>query len=482
MKHLLPKIFLALSLSGGVTLAAADQPNILFLLADDMRPDCISALGNPHINTPNLDQLVARGLTFTRATCSYPICVVSRAELLTGRHGWEIGVDRKGRFSGDPDAIDWAEALRRGGYVTWHVGKWHVSGRPSTRGYDDVAGLFGSGGGKYWKEGQVDWKGFPITGYRGWIFQEDDRSVQYPELGVGVTPDISEKFADAAISLLDSPPGKPWFCHVNFTAPHDPLFVPPGFEGKYSSDDIPLPENFLPVHPLDHGNFDGRDEALLAWPRTEEAVRDLLRVYYSVIEDMDAQIGRILETLDSSGQLENTIVIFTSDHGMGCGSHGLRGKQNMYEHTINVPFVMTGPGVPKGASTEAQVYLREVYPTTCDLAGVAIPETVTAESFGDIVADPSQTHQEAIFGYFKDTQRMVRTSDVWKLVHYPQIGEWQLFDLNEDPWEMRSLAGSDEGMVAERLEALREILWGWRTAQGDPTLRTKAPKQSQKDL
>ncbi len=468
MKRSALKFLLTFFMASGGTLVAAERPNILFLFADDMRPDCISALGNPHIRTPHLDKLVERGLTFTRATCSYPICVVSRAELLTGRHGWEIGVDRNGRVAGATAAVDWAEALRRGGYDTWHVGKWHVSGRPSSRGYTDSAGLFGSGGSKYWKEGQLDWKGFPITGYRGWIFQNDDRSEMYPELGVGVTPDISAKFADAAIGMIEHHSDKPWFCHVNFTAPHDPLFIPPGMEGKYSVEDIPLPGNFLPVHPLDHGNFDGRDEALLAWPRTKEAVRDLLRVYYSVIEDMDAQIGRFLEALEASGQLENTIIIFTSDHGMACGSHGLRGKQNMYEHTINVPFVMAGPGVPAGEQTNAQIYLRELYPTTCELANVTIPESVTAESFAPVIKDPRAAHHEKIFGFFKDTQRMVRTEDGWKLVHYPAIGEWQLFDLNSDPLEMKNLADSDA--ASSTLSELRGMLDTWREDLGDPAL------------
>jgi arylsulfatase A-like enzyme len=244
--------------------------------------------------------------------------------------------------------------------------------------------------------------------------------------------------------------------------------MPPGLSGKYSAENIPLPKNFLPVYPLDHGNFDGRDEALLAWPRTEEAVKDLLRVYYSVIEDMDAQIGRILKSLESSRQLEDTIVIFTSDHGMACGSHGLRGKQNMYEHTINVPFVMAGPNIPEGFQTEAQIYLREVYPTSCELVSVAIPDSVTARSFARSVSEPSTSHHEEIYGYYKDTQRMIRTNDGWKLVHYPKIAEWQLFDLNTDPFETQSLAKSQNETDKNRFESLRSSLSIWRTTQGDP--------------
>ena len=165
------------------SVSRAERPNILLLLADDMRPDCIAALGNDVIKTPNLDRLVKRGMTFTRATCSYPICVVSRAEMLTGMHGWENGYTgmRGGKLR--EDVTFWGDALRAAGYETWYVGKWHTSGRPANRGYDKVAGLFSGGGGKFWKD-QTDWKGFPVTGYRGWIFQNGDGKEKYPELGV----------------------------------------------------------------------------------------------------------------------------------------------------------------------------------------------------------------------------------------------------------------------------------------------------------
>lgn len=457
-----------LTLVSSSTRAADERPNILFLLADDMRPDAISAYGNSRIETPNIDQLIAEGMSFTRATCSNPICVVSRAEILTGRHGWENGI--KG-FRGnklEPDNSYWAAALHAAGYNTSYVGKWHTSGRPLNAGYEGVAGLFSGGGSKFWKEGQTDWKGSPITGYRGWIFQNADGKIKYPELGVGVTPDISSKFADAAISVIEQEHESPWFCHVNFTSPHDPLFIPPGLEDKYSEADMEVPENFLPIHPFDHGNFDGRDEELLAWPRTETAVRDLLRVYYSVIDDMDAQIGRIFAKLKETGQYENTIIIFASDHGMGCGSHGLRGKQSQYEHTINVPLVVTGPGIPANTSSDAQVYLRELFPTTCDLAGAKIPETVTAKSFAPVLKGETTAHHDDIFGYFTDTQRMVRDNEGWKLVRYPQIDHWQLFDISQDPFEMTNLADSAEPEHTKRLSELKKKLETWRHETGDP--------------
>lgn len=414
---------------------AERRPNVLFLLSDDQRPDTIAALGNPVIKTPHLDALVRRGTTFTQAVCANPICTPSRGEILSGCSGFRNGVvDFGGKL--DPALVLWPAAMRDGGYTTTYVGKWHNDGRPIQRGFDGTHGLYRGGGGKFWKD-QTDWKGSPITGYRGWVFQDDVGTI-FPERGVGLTANISSLFADAAIEVIQRPHDQPWFLQVSFTAPHDPLIMPPGFEQTYALDQIPLPANFLPQHPFDHGNLRGRDETLLPFPRTPEMVRDVLRMYYSVISHMDQQIGRILTALEASGQAENTIVIFSSDHGLGVGSHGIRGKQNMYEHTAGVPLILTGPGIPRGVRRAAQVYLRELYPTTCDLVGMETPATVEGLSFAPVIqGDVAATHDQ-VFCYFRDRQRMIRT-DRWKLIHYPQVDQWQLFDRHKDPHELHSL-------------------------------------------
>lgn len=448
---------------------SGQRPNILFLLVDDQRPDTIGAYGNPKISTPNLDNLARRGMKFTRATCSYPICHISRAEMLSGMHGWENGINGMGGRKFQEGITYWAAALKDSGYQTCYVGKWHTPGRPSVYGYDTVEGLYGSGGGKWWKEGATDWKGFPITGYKGWVFQDMTGKVKYPEQGVGLTPDIDAKFADAAITAIEKADTKsPWFIHVNFTGPHDPLFVPPGYEGKYKNEDMPVPENFLPEHPFDHGNLKGRDEMLMPFPRTREGVQDLLRVYYSVIDHIDAQVGRIVDTLEKAGQLDNTCIIYASDHGMGVGSHGLRGKQSQYEHTTNVPLIIAGPGIANGATSSAQVYLRELYPTTCDLTGTAIPENVTGKSFAGVLTGREQIHHKVIHGYFTDAQRMIRT-DRWKYVEYPQAGQKQLFDLQNDPAETNNLISNPE--QKEVAADLADRLDQWRQKTDDPLLR-----------
>jgi arylsulfatase A-like enzyme len=453
--------FALLCLILAARLAAADRPNVLVLVADDLRPDGIAALGNPVARTPHLDALAARSLVFTRAFCSYPICVVSRTEMMTGRHHWEY------RRNGGPfreGQTTWPEAFRDAGYETWHTGKWHVSGRPSQRGYTDVAGLFTGGGADFWKEGRTDRRGVPVTGYVGWIFQSEDGKELHPELGVGLTPETNDRIADAALSLIRRGAETPWFCHVNFTAPHDPLFPSEASAARLRDAEIGTPPDFLPEHPFDHGNLKGRDELLLPFPRTEASVRELRRDYHAVIEDLDRAVGKILAGLAESGEGKNTVVIFTSDHGLAAGSHGLSGKQNQYDHTLRVPLLIAGPGIPPGR-TAAMVYLRELFPTTCDLAGIPIPASVTGRSFDEVLKGESEGHHDAVFGTFTDTQRSIQTADGWKLVFYPKVGKFQLFDLNGDPDEMHNLAA--DGIEHPRFKELFDKLMEWQ-AKMDP--------------
>lgn len=452
---------------GGTSAEAQPQrPNILLLVCDDLRPDVIAALGNKTIDTPHLDTLVREGIAFTRAVCANPICVCSRAEILTGCSGFRNGVLGIENKPIDPSLKTWAQSMRDAGYHTWYTGKWHNDGKPTTRGYEETRGLF-VGGGPAVKDA-VDWKGRPVTGYTGWVFQSDDGR-KSPELGVGLTPDISSRFADAAIEFLGRKSERPFFLHVNFTAPHDPLLLPPGYANKYQPADMPLPANFLPEHPFDHGNLRGRDEQLWPWPRTPDMIREELTCYYAVISHLDRQIGRILAALDKAGRSSDTVVIFTSDHGLAIGSHGLRGKQNMYEHTINVPLVIRGPRIPRNERRTAQVYLRDLYPTVCELAGIPIPATVEGRSFVSLLSDPDKAIHPYIFGYFRDSQRMIR-GERWKLIDYPQAGKTQLFDLQHDPDEIHDLSADPRRNAV--LDDLRHRLKAWQLDVKDPLLKS----------
>ncbi len=440
------------------------RPNVLLVVTDDQRPDTIHALGNRMIETPTLDRLVQRGTVFTRAVSANPICTPSRAEIMTGCSGFRNGVLDFGRTI-RPELTTLAQAMHGAGYHTWYVGKWHNDGKPIDRGYESTRGLFHGGGGRWWTD-RTDFNGRPVTGYRGWVFQTDDGTKE-PEKGIGLTPDISSRFADAAIEYIESADDRPFFLHLNFTAPHDPLLMPTGLAGRYAPDSMPVPPNFLPEHPFDHGNLRGRDEQLLPWPRTRRSVQEELGVYYAVISDMDRQLGRVIEALARSGLTDRTQVIFTSDHGLAIGSHGLRGKQNMYDHTVGVPLIAAGPGIPEGRKCNAQVYLRDLYPTVCEWTHIETPSTVEGASLVPLLDGRRKSVHSRVFCYFRDCQRMMRT-DRWKLIYYPKIDRFQLFDLQEDPWEMHDL--SDTASAHSTLVRLKADLQDWRQQVHDPLL------------
>ena len=435
--------------------------NVVLIVTDDQRPDSIGALGNPYIRTPHLDRLTETGTSFTRAITAVPICVASRAELLTGPDERFNGRDDFG-FSPTPGAETFASTLAAAGYETCYVGKWHTRGRPSQYGYTTTEGLFGSGGGRFPLTHPVDWKEMPVTGYRGWGFQDDDGNVD-PAQGVGLTPNISERFAEAAIRYLRRRGSQPFLLHVNFTAPHDPLFVPEGYSGRYRAEAMPLPSNFRPEHPFDHGNRTGRDEVLYAFPRTIEETRAGLAVYYSVIEHLDEQVGRILEELESQGLGEETLVIYTSDHGLAMGSHGLRGKQNMYEHSIGVPLILRGPGVPAGIKSAAQCYLRDLAPTILEYCQADVPDSVHGSSLWPVLRGDQEGLHVAVYTHFRGVQRAIRTNE-WKLIEYPEANRRQLFHLPSDPYELRDRS---ENPADQRiLEQLAIRLENWAEEPG----------------
>jgi arylsulfatase A-like enzyme len=179
---------------------------------------------------------------------------------------------------------------------------------------------------------------------------------------------------------------------------------------------------------------------------------------------MDAQVGRIIAALRDAGELEKTLVIFSSDQGLALGSHGLLGKQNLYEHTFRVPFIFSGPGIQRGVRSNADCYLRDAFPTTCELAGVPIPATVESRSLAALLRGGRQPVYDFVTGYFTGTQRALRRGDR-KLIHYPHLAKTQLFNLRDDPDELHDLAG--DPAQRETIQHLRSLLDRWCTDHGD---------------
>jgi len=455
----------ALLVLPGAAWAADRQPNILLVVADDLRADVTSVYGGP-VKTPNLEALAARGSVLTRATCGYPVCHVSRTELITGR--CLVAEASSGRLVPlRPEWSLWPEAMQRAGWHTVYAGKWHVEGTPWARGYETTSLLYSGGGarGAPLTLG-TSATGRPVTGYGGWTFRTN-QDTPIPELGVGLTPETDVRIADGAIEAIrGATPDRPLFLHVNFTAPHDPLHWPKGMEGRYRAADVTLPANFRPGHPFDHGNANGRDEVIVPAPRSEADVRAERAVYYALVESLDAQFGRIVKALSARGELERTIVVFTSDQGLAIGSHGLMGKQNNYEHTAQVPLILAGPGIPPAKRFAAQCAVRDLYPTVCELTGRPLPESVQGKSLLPVLRGRRAEVHDAVFGYFTDTQRMIRTPDGWKLIWYPKAGRTQLFQVAEDPDELKDL--SADRAHAGRLRDMTRSLRTWLRAHGDP--------------
>lgn len=417
--------------------ADAKRPNVLFLFTDDQRADAVGAFGHPVLQTPNLDRLVQSGFRFRNAYClgsnSGAVCQPSRNMLLSGRayFRWK-GPNASG------DAPNFPVSMRDAGYETFHHGK---------RGNVAV---------------EIQKK------FEHSYYLEDQKERTSGQPGHTVV--------NSAVDFLKKRNSdKPFFMYLAFEAPHDPRVAAAEYLKRYDRAKIPLPANYLPIHPFNNGEQTIRDEALAPWPRTEDEVRRHLHEYYAVITGLDFHIGRLLQTLRDVGQYDNTIIIFSSDHGLAIGSHGLMGKQNLYEDGMKPPLVFTGPGIPHGQS-DALVYLLDIYPTVCDLVGSPIPAGLDGKSLAPVMKGKTDKVRDTLFNSYRDVQRAVR-DDRWKLIRYPQINKSQLFDLKNDPHEIHDLA-SDPSQ-AKQIERLMALMADWQKQLGDTLPLTSAnPKDA----
>jgi arylsulfatase A-like enzyme len=438
--------------------AGEERPNFLLLLSDDQTYRALGAMRELEVKTPNLDRLARRGMLFThcynQGGWSGAVCIPSRTMLNTGRTLWNSrGPNGQGIA---PGAALWGETLGAAGYDTYMAGKWHIPEAALKRSFKTLGPLTGgfresttNGGPAYyrpapgnpWTPDDPKWRGH-------WISTN------------GQKVHTSVLIADAAIDFLKAEANSknPFFMYVGFNAPHDPRQSPREFLEMYPTNKIKVSPNFLPHHPfLIEANFNGRDEILAPYPRTPDVIRVHLQEYYAIITHLDAQIGRILGALESSGKAANTIVIFTSDQGLAVGQHGLMGKQNLYEHSLRMPFIMAGPGIPKGKRNDAPFYMQSLFATTCEMAEVKIPGTVEFPSIVPVITGAKKGVYDAMYFAFLDKQRAVRVGD-WKLIRTPASEQTQLFDVKRDPWEIRNLADKNTGKVYELDAQLHHLM------------------------
>ncbi|HKL20284.1 MAG TPA: sulfatase-like hydrolase/transferase, partial [Tichowtungia sp.] len=264
-------------------------------------------------------------------------------------------------------------------------------------------------------------------------------------------PHSSEIFADGAIDLIKTHDSDhPFFMYLAFHAPHDPRQAPEAYRQLYPLESIELTPSYLPQHPFDNGEMTIRDEALAPWPRTPEIARQHLAAYYAIITHLDAQIGRVLAALESSGKADNTIIVFAGDSGLAVGNHGLMGKQNLYdEDGIHVPLVFAGKLKGGGKRIPAFSYLHDVFPTLCQLADVETPESVSGKSLVPLIRGEADQVRESTYHAYRNLMRAYRKGD-FKLIEYFKGADrkgvvqgsrvTQLFNVKEDPWEMTDLS------------------------------------------
>ena len=429
------------------------QPNILFLFSDDQRFDTIHALGNDEIITPNMDRLVKHGVTFTHAhimgSMLGAVCVPSRAMLMAGRTLFHL---KDGGKTIPPEHVTLPEILKKADYRTFGTGKWHNGASAYARSFTHGRSIFFGGMSNHT---EVPVHDFDATG-------------EYPREKRTIGKKFSSNlFSDAAIRFLQHyEDDKPFFMYVSYTAPHDPRMAPAPYSDMYSPEQISLPKNFLPEHPFDNGEMKIRDEMLAPFPRTIQTVREHIAAYYAMITHLDAQIGRVLKALEDTQQAKNTIIVFAGDNGLAVGQHGLLGKQNLYEHSVRVPLILSGPGLPQGEKRDAQCYLLDVFPTICDLIDMPIPSSVEGRSLLPVLRDPDAKVRDSLFLAYKHIQRGLHT-DPWKLILYNLEGKriTQLFDLLSDPWELNNLANDPD--YGSRVEELVSLLRYWMKRSGD---------------
>jgi arylsulfatase A-like enzyme len=430
-RSILSLILLGVGMLGGITNAAetptSARPNILFIVSDDQRSDCVGALGHPDLKTPALDTLVARGHVFHNAYCMGSmvgaVCQPSRTMLMTGRSLWHIS----GRTDSETPTI--GSVFRKAGYDTLFVGKQGNTYRPGNEAFETF------------------------------VYNGEKNHIEAPIY-----------MADKTIEWLHEHPGsagKPFFIYLGPPVPHDPRVAPPKYLEMYDPAKLTLPKSFMPQHPFDNGELRIRDEMLAPFPRTEANMRRQLADYYAITSHLDFHVGRVLDELKAQGRLENTLVVYTSDHGLAVGGmHGLMGKQNLYEHN-KPPLIIAGPGIAPGRS-DALVYLYDLFPTLCDYAGLAVPERVDGLSLLPVIQGEKKGVRDRLLGGYRDCQRMIRDAR-WKLIEYQAADgrHTQLFDLENDPEELRNLAAETTHSVT--LAKLRQELAAARATAGDPT-------------
>ncbi len=474
-----------------------DKPDIVVIMTDQQRYDTINALGAHHVDTPNLDRLAHRGVNFSQCHVTAPSCVPCRASLFTGYYPHSNGVHANGQAWNQT----WVSRLQESGYQTVNIGKMHTIPYDAPAGFDEryvVENKDRFLEGRYFFD---EWdKALASHGLKKQQREEYRKRDDYREcLGAFPWELPEELHSDVFVGrmarwwLESKPVEKPLFMVVGFPGPHPPYDPTPEYIERYMDRDIPLPEvteedlaNLPPVFTEKRLHDVEVDHDSVAWslnPTREQLHR--MRAYYCAnVEMIDREVGQILDTLEARGRLDNTIIVFASDHGDCLGDHGLSQKWAPYDEVTRVPLIISAPGrFSEGRDVSELVQLFDLGPTILEWAGLTPDPSFEAESLNPALKEEPFDGRTHVFceqgGDVNLTGAeyltMVR-STTHKLVHFKGLSCGQLFDLVKDPGEKRNLW--DDPKAAPMKQQLLDVMREWLI---DTSVKTRAARRRSVD-
>lgn len=418
--------------------ASKSKPNLLLLMADQHRGDWMGCDGNRVLSTPNLDRLAGEGVRFTHAYSSTPTCTPARAALLTGMSPWRHGMLGYARVA-EKYPVELPRLLRDAGYYTFGIGKMHWSPQRTLHGFHNTL---------LDESGRAESPGFR-SDYRAW-FASQAPNLDPDATGIGWNDYTAKAYAlpealhptrwtaGCAVRFIDtySRP-EPWFLKVSFARPHSPYDPPQRLWKRYEDADLPQARTGVWADKYRERNS-ARDD-IWRGDVGAEAIRRARVGYSGSVTFIDEEIGRILDTLQKRRMLDETFIVYLSDHGDMTGDHWLWRKSYAYEASARIPMIVRGPGAGRGTVNETPVEIRDVLPTLAAAAGVAVPEACDGRNV--LTARREWIDLEHNVCYDATNHWNALTDGRWKYIYHAHDGSEQLFDLTKDPAELRDLSG-----------------------------------------
>jgi choline-sulfatase len=430
---------------------AKSKPNLLVLMADQHRADWMACDGNAAVHTPNLDRLAREGVRFASAYSSTPTCMPARSALLTGMSPWGHGMLGYSAVA-KKYAVEMPRVLREGGYYTYGIGKMHWAPQRNLHGFHGTL---------LDESGRVESPDFR-SDYRSW-FASQAPNLDPDATGIGWNDYTAKPYvlpeelhptrwtADSAVRFLDSyQRADPFFLKVSFARPHSPYDPPNRWWKRY--EDSRLPEARAGAWADKYRERNSSADDIWHGDVGQDAIRRARVGYSGSVSFVDEQIGRILESLDRRKLLDETFIIFLSDHGDMTGDHWLWRKSYAYEASARIPMLVRGPGAPRGTVNRVPVEIRDILPTLATAAGIPVPPACEGQNM--LAARREWIDLEHNVCYSETNHWTALTDAKWKYIFSAFDGSEQLFDLTHDPKELNDLSGD-----ASNTETLRQ----WRS-------------------